>query len=103
METADDNERNFIIFSDYKSALQAIWGRDWMHPLVMFSWHIITAFWLSVVCMPFVLSRPVTSISIRVVHLKTRGGWRPSEIFILMSDLSTLSHWLNKIFESVCQ
>ena len=28
VETADDYDRNFIIFSDSKSALQAIWGRD---------------------------------------------------------------------------
>ena len=35
VEIADDNERNFIIFSDSKSSLQAIWGRDWAHPLVL--------------------------------------------------------------------
>ena len=33
-ETADDDERNFII-SDSKSALQAIWGRDLTRPLVL--------------------------------------------------------------------
>ena len=33
METADDDERNFIIFSDSKSAFQAISGQDWTHPL----------------------------------------------------------------------
>ena len=36
METADDDERNFIIFSDSKSALQAISGQDWTHPLVLY-------------------------------------------------------------------
>ena len=35
VETADDDERNFTIFSDSKSALQAISGLDWMHPLVL--------------------------------------------------------------------
>ena len=35
VETADD-ERNFIIFSDSKSALQAISGQDWTHPLVLY-------------------------------------------------------------------
>ena len=34
VETADDDERNFIIFSDSKSDLQAISGQDWTHPLV---------------------------------------------------------------------
>ena len=29
-------ERNFIIFSDSKSALQAISGQDWTHPLVLY-------------------------------------------------------------------
>ena len=29
VETADDDERNFIIFSDSKYALQAISGQDW--------------------------------------------------------------------------
>ena len=33
VETADDDERNFIIFSDSKSALQAISGLDWTQPL----------------------------------------------------------------------
>ena len=33
--TADDDERNSIIFSNSKSALQAILGQDWMHPLVL--------------------------------------------------------------------
>ena len=32
VETADDDENNFIIFSDSKSALQAISGQDWTHP-----------------------------------------------------------------------
>ena len=36
VETADDVERNFIIFSDSKSALQAISGQDWTHPLVLY-------------------------------------------------------------------
>ena len=36
VETADDDERNFIIFSDSKSALQAISGQDWTHPLVLY-------------------------------------------------------------------
>ena len=27
-ETADDDKRNPIVFSDLKSAFQAIWGRD---------------------------------------------------------------------------
>ena len=36
VETADDYERNFIIFSDSKSALQAISGQDWSHPLVLY-------------------------------------------------------------------
>ena len=35
VEMADDNERNFIIFYDSKSALQAILGRNWTHPLVL--------------------------------------------------------------------
>ena len=34
VETADDDERNFIIFSDSKSALQAISGQDWTHSTV---------------------------------------------------------------------
>ena len=34
VETAGDDERNFIIFSGSKSAPQAISGQDWMHPLV---------------------------------------------------------------------
>ena len=33
VETADDDERNFIIFSDSKSALLAISSQDWTHPL----------------------------------------------------------------------
>ena len=36
VETAVDDERNFIIFSDSKSALQAISGQDWTHPLVLY-------------------------------------------------------------------
>ena len=36
VETAYNDERNFIIFSDSKSALQAISGRDWTHPLVLY-------------------------------------------------------------------
>ena len=37
VETADDDERIFfIIFSDSKSALQAISGQDWTHPLVLY-------------------------------------------------------------------
>ena len=36
VETTDDDERNFIIFSDSKSALQAISGQDWTHPLVLY-------------------------------------------------------------------
>ena len=35
-ETADDDERNFIILSYSKSALQAISGQDWTHPLVLY-------------------------------------------------------------------
>ena len=35
METADDDKRNVIIFSDSKSALQAISDQDWTHPLVL--------------------------------------------------------------------
>ena len=33
VEMADDDERNFIIFSNSKSALQAISGQDWTRPL----------------------------------------------------------------------
>ena len=36
VEKADDDERNFITFSDSKSALQAILGQDWTHPLVLY-------------------------------------------------------------------
>ena len=36
MERADDDERNCIIFSNSKSALQAILGQDWTHPLVLY-------------------------------------------------------------------
>ena len=36
VEKADDDERNFIIFSDSKSALQAISGQNWSHPLVLY-------------------------------------------------------------------
>ena len=36
VETADDDERNFIIFSDSKSALQAIPVQDCKHPLVLY-------------------------------------------------------------------
>ena len=36
VETADDDERNSIIFSDSKSALQAISGQDWTHPFVLY-------------------------------------------------------------------
>ena len=36
VETANDDEKNFIIFSDSKSALQAILGQDWTHPLVLY-------------------------------------------------------------------
>ena len=36
METADDDERNFIIFSDSKTALKAISGQDWTLPLVLY-------------------------------------------------------------------
>ena len=36
VETADDDERNFIIFSNSKSALQAIPGQDRTHPLVLY-------------------------------------------------------------------
>ena len=36
VETADDDERNFVIFSGSKSALQAISGQDWTHPLVLY-------------------------------------------------------------------
>ena len=36
VETADDDERNFIIFSDSKSALQAISGQDWTLPHVLY-------------------------------------------------------------------
>ena len=35
VEMADDDEKNFIIFSDSKSALQAISGQDLTHPLVL--------------------------------------------------------------------
>ena len=34
VERADHDGRDSIIFSNSKSALQAIWGRDWTHPLV---------------------------------------------------------------------
>ena len=34
VETTDVDERNFIVFSDLKSALQAISGQDWTHPLI---------------------------------------------------------------------
>ena len=33
VEMADDDKRNFIFFSYSKSALLAIWGQDWRHPL----------------------------------------------------------------------
>ena len=36
VERADDDERNFIIFSDSKPALQAIPGQDWTHPIVLY-------------------------------------------------------------------
>ena len=36
VETTDDEERNFTIFSDSKSALQAISGQNWTHPLVLY-------------------------------------------------------------------
>ena len=37
VETADDDERYFNFFSDSsKSALQAISGQDWTHPLVLY-------------------------------------------------------------------
>ena len=36
VETADDDEKNFIIFSDSKSALQAISGQDWTHTLLLY-------------------------------------------------------------------
>ena len=35
MEMANDDERNFIIFSDSRSALQAISDQDWTHPFVL--------------------------------------------------------------------
>ena len=35
VETADDDEKNLIIFTNSKSAFQPIWGLDWMHPLVL--------------------------------------------------------------------
>ena len=35
IETADDDERSCVIFSDSTSAFQAIWGQDWTHPLVL--------------------------------------------------------------------
>ena len=35
VEKLDSGERNFIIFSDSMSALQAILIQDWMHPLVL--------------------------------------------------------------------
>ena len=35
VEKLDSDERNFIIFSDSMSALQAILIQDWMHPLVL--------------------------------------------------------------------
>ena len=35
METPYGDERNFNIFSDPKSALQAIWGLSWTHSLVL--------------------------------------------------------------------
>ena len=34
VEMADDHERNYVFFSDSKSALQAISRQYWMHPLV---------------------------------------------------------------------
>ena len=36
VETADDDERNFITFSDSKYALRAISGQDWTHPFVLY-------------------------------------------------------------------
>ena len=39
VETADDDKRNFIIFSDSKSTLQAILGQDWTRPLVITDWN----------------------------------------------------------------
>ena len=36
VEMADDDERNFIIFSDSKSVVQAISGLNWTHPLVLY-------------------------------------------------------------------
>ena len=35
LEMADDDEKNFIIFSDSKSSLSAIGGQDWTHPYVL--------------------------------------------------------------------
>ena len=34
-KTEDDDERNFTIFSDSKSALQAILGQEWTHPHIL--------------------------------------------------------------------
>ena len=36
VETADNDERNFIIFSDSNSVLQAVSSQDWTHPLVLY-------------------------------------------------------------------
>ena len=36
VKTADDDERNFIIFSDSESALQAILSQDWTNPLALY-------------------------------------------------------------------
>ena len=35
VETTNDDERSLITFSYTKSALYAIWGCDWTHPLVL--------------------------------------------------------------------
>ena len=38
VKTADNDERNFTIFSDSKTTIQAILGQDWTHPLVLMYW-----------------------------------------------------------------
>ena len=61
VETADDDERNFIIFSDSKSALQAILGQDWTHPLVL-----------------YILERPLASTGPReksIILLDSQSCW----------------------------
>ena len=35
VQTSDDDDKKFIRFSASKPTHQAIWGREWKHPLVL--------------------------------------------------------------------